>query len=445
MVSKFFAFRISLVVVSAMALGACSSWFGAEDSPRLPGKRISVLLHETGLIPDAAEASANDEIRLPAPSPTPDWPQNGGYANHAMHHIQAAPSLSKAWSADIGAGASSGARFTTAPIVAGGVIYAIDTESTITAIDSANGKRLWRTELTPEREDDGHIQGGIAFENGRIFAGTGFAEVIAIDSASGNEIWRRKVSGPVRTSPTVRGGRVFVTTIDNRLHALSAHDGVTLWNHSGSQEETILLGSASPAVSDGVIIVPYTSGEVVALKVENGRQLWATSLSSGRRTNASSLIAHIRGNPVIDRGRVFVSSNSGLMASIDLRTGNHLWEKNIGGYQSPWVAGDYIFLITGNQELAAVERNSGRVIWVNALPNFNNPEDREDPIVWNGPLLVSDRLIVVSSEGAAVALSPYTGRVIGSEKMPDGVSVPPIAAGNSIYFLANNATIVAYR
>ncbi|MCK4939392.1 MAG: PQQ-binding-like beta-propeller repeat protein [Rhodospirillaceae bacterium] len=445
MVLKTFYLRVSLLTASALVLGACSTWFGAEEEPRLPGKRVSVLLHETGLIPDADETEAGTQIRLPAPSPTPDWPQNGGYANHAMHHILAAPRLSKVWSTDIGSGASSGSRFTTAPIVAGGLLYAIDTESVVSAFDAQSGKRIWRMELTPDREDDGHIQGGIAFENGRVFAGTGFAEVIALDGKSGEQIWRRKVSGPIRSAPTVRGGRVFTTTIDNRLHALSVHDGATLWNHSGSQEDTILLGTASPAVSEGVVVVPYTSGEVVALKVENGRQLWSMSLSSGRRTNASSLIAQIRGNPVIDRGRVFVSSNSGLMASIDLRTGNVIWEKNVGGYQSPWVAGDYIFSITGNQELAALERSSGRVIWVNSLPNFNNPDVREEPIVWNGPLLVSDRLIVVSSEGAAVAISPYSGRVIGSEKMPDGVSVSPIAAGNSVYFLANNATLVAYR
>ena len=438
-------FRVSLLTASAVMLGACSTWFGAEDAPPLPGKRISVLLHEAGLIPDADKPGENAQIRLPAPSPTPDWPQNGGYANHAMHHILAAERLSKVWSADIGSGASSGARFTSSPIVANGLLYTIDTASVVSAFDAQSGKIIWRTELTPNREDDGHIQGGIAFENGRVFAGTGFAEVIAIDGKSGKEIWRRKVSGPIRSAPTVRGGRVFATTIDNKLHALSVHDGKTLWNHSGSQESTILLGTASPAVGNGVVVVPYTSGEVVALKVENGRQLWALSLSSGRKTNASSLIAQIRGNPVIDRGRVFVSSNSGLMASIDLRTGSVIWEKNIGGYQSPWVAGDYIFLITGNQELAAAERSSGRVIWVNSLPNFNNPDVREAPIVWNGPILVSNRLIVVSSEGAAVAISPYTGRVIGSEKMPDGVSVPPIAAGNSVYFLANNATLAAYR
>jgi len=438
--------RASLLVMSAVLLSACSSWFGLEnETAPLPGDRISVLLHETSLSPDSNAEEATAQIRLPAPSPTPDWPQNGGYADHAMHHIQAAKHLSKAWSVDIGSGADSGARFTTSPIVANGTLYTIDTQSNITAFNAETGKKLWRTSLTPDKEDDGHIQGGIAYERGLVFAGTGFAEVIAVDGKSGKEIWRRKVSGPIRTAPTVRGGRVFVVTIDNMLHVLSAHDGITLWSHSGSREDTILLGSASPAISDDVVVVPYTSGEVVALKVENGRQLWSVSLSSGNRTNASSLISHIRGNPVIDRGRVFVSSNSGIMASLDLRSGVPLWEKNVGGYQSPWVAGDYIFTITGNQDLAAVERNSGRVLWVNTLPSYVDPETKESHIVWNGPLLVSDRLVVVSSQGAAVAISPYSGRVIGSEKMPDGVSVPPIAAGNYVYFLANNATLVAYR
>lgn len=446
LVAKKYIPRVLLLGMSALLLSACSTWLGLDnETAPLPGDRISVLLHETALSPDLNSEEEALQIRLPAPSPTPDWPQNGGYADHAMHHILSAPHLSKAWSVDIGSGASSGARFTTSPIVAAGTLYTIDTQSNVTAFNAENGKKLWRTELTPDKEDDGHIQGGIAYERGVIFAGTGFAEVIAIDGKSGKEIWRRKVSGPIRTAPTVRGGRVFVTTIDNMLHVLSVHDGMTLWNHSGSREDTILLGSASPAISEDVVVVPYTSGEIVALKVENGRQLWSTSLSSGNRANASSLISHIRGNPVIDRGRVFVSSNSGLMASLDLRSGSPLWEKNIGGYQSPWVAGDYIFTITGNQDLAAVERSSGRVLWVNTLPSYTDPKTKESHIVWNGPLLVSDRLIVVSSQGAAVAISPYNGRVIGSEKMPDGVSVPPIAAGNYVYFLANNATLVAYR
>jgi hypothetical protein len=207
----------------------------------------------------------------------------------------------------------------------------------------------------------------------------------------------------------------------------------------------MLLGGASPAVDEGIVVVPYSSGELAAVKVENGRQLWIDSLTARRRTDATAALAHIRANPIIDRGRVFAISHSGLMVSIDLRSGQRIWEKNIGGQQSIWVAGDFLYTLTGNEELAAIERETGRIVWVKALPRWTNPENFEGAIVWTGPLLVSDRLIVASSHGIAVAVSPYSGRILGSENMPDGVSVPPIVAGNMVYFLADDATLAAYK
>lgn len=427
----------------SLGLSACDTWMGSKEAPPLPGERISVLQHETALQPEAdADAS---QIRLPAPSPTPDWPQNGGYANHAMHHVAAAPNLREVWSRDIGAGAGSGDRLTATPIIADGRIFTIDSNTDVTAFDVQTGRELWNVELTPDIEDDGHISGGIAYEAGRVFVGTGFAEVIAIDAASGQTVWRKSVTGPIRSAPTVRGGRVFTVTLDNKLHALAAHDGSLLWTHTGSAELAMLLGGASPAVDNGVVVVPYTSGELAALKVDNGRQLWMDSLTTRRRTDATAALAHIRANPVIDRGRVFALSHSGLMVSIDLRSGRRIWEKGIGGHESFWVAGDYLFTLTGDEELAALERNTGRILWVTPLPRWDDPEDRTGVITWTGPLLVSDRLIVASSDGVAIAVSPYSGKILGSEDMPDGVSVPPVVAGQTVYFLADDATLSAYR
>ena len=341
---------IRLVAVASLgfAVSACDSWMGGTQAPPLPGERISILKHESALQPDADTEATS--IRLPAPSMTPDWPQNGGYANHAMHHIAAAPQLREIWTRDIGAGASSGQRLVSTPIVADGRIFAIDADSDVSAYDANTGQELWSIALTPDAEDDGHISGGIAYENGRVFAGTGFAQVVALDAATGQVAWRKNVTGPIRSAPTVRGGRVFAVSLDNKLHALAADDGRLLWTHAGSDELAMMLGSASPAVDQGVVVVPYTSGELAALKVDNGRQLWIDSLTSRRRTDATAAMAHIRANPIIDRGRVFAISNSGLMASIDLRSGQRVWDKNIGGNQSLWIAGDYVFTLTRSEE-----------------------------------------------------------------------------------------------
>jgi outer membrane protein assembly factor BamB len=435
--------RLIIVATAVMVLSACDTWFGANEAPPLPGERISVLLHERTLKPDPGLADA--DVLLPAPTPNAAWPQPGGYANHAMHHILVNDNLARAWRTDIGTGSDDEERFVASPVVGGGRIYAMDAETDVSAFDAKTGNRLWSTELTPDDEDDGHIGGGIAFERGRIFASTGFAEVIALDAKTGKVIWRKSVGGPMRSAPTVRGGRVFVITVENKLHALNARDGETLWSHEGIAETASMLGGASPAVDSGVVVAPFSSGELVALKVENGRQLWSDTLVTNRRTDELSTLAHIRGRPVIDRGMVLAISHGGLIAAIDLRSGRRIWDKEIGGLESPWVAGNYIFVLSNDAELVCLSRKDGRIHWVSSLPRYEDEEDREGLIIWTGPILASDRLIVSGSHGETLAVSPYSGQILGKVEMPDGVSVPPIVAGGSVFFLSDDAELVAYR
>ncbi len=441
--------RSMACVCVLLALVGCSSWtepggiFGDEIKPPLPGERISVLKHQRSLNPDPEFAGM--DILLPAPSVNTDWPQAGGYANHAMHHVAVNESINHAWSADAGASANQEVRLIGSPIVAGGRVYAMDSASNVSAFDIKSGKLLWRAHLTPDDEDDDHIGGGLAYENGRVFVTTGFAQVISLDAGNGKIFWRKLLGGPLRSAPTVRGGRIFTITVDSHLYALNAMTGEELWTYDGIAEVASLLGGASPAVDSGVVVAPFASGELVALKAENGRVLWTETLSTTRRTDVVSTLAHIRGRPIIDRGRVFAISHGGMMVSIDLRSGRRIWDKEIGGLSNPWIAGDYIFLLTNDAEVAAVSRESGSIHWVQTLPQFEDPDTRDFPIVWNGPLLASDRLLVASSTGEVYALSPYDGRIMGKVNMPSGISVPPIIAGRSVYFLADNASLVAYR
>jgi outer membrane protein assembly factor BamB len=411
--------------------------------PILIGDRVSVLLNQRTLKPDPKLVKV--QIQLPAPIPNLDWPQAGGLSNHAMHHVQAADSIKKAWSVSIGDGSDDEERLSASPIIANGRIYTIDALSVVSAYKTSNGDLLWKRDLTPEEEDDGHIPGGIAYDSGHIYISTGFAVAIALEAKTGKEVWRKKISGPARAAPTIRGGRVFIVTVDNKVFALNAKNGEKLWSHAEAAESSSLLGSASPAVGEGVVIVPYTNGNLIAFKTANGRMLWQNSLRTFKRTEVMSNLAHIRGRPIIDRGKVFVIGHAGLMASYDLQKGRPVWQREVGGLESPWIAGDYIFILTNDLEIAALSRETGSVYWVRSLPRYENPEEQEDQITWTGPILVSDRLIVAGSHGRAIAISPYNGRLLGSVELPDGVTVPPVVADGSVYFLADDAELVAYR
>ena len=266
-----------------------------------------------------------------------------------------------------------------------------------------------------------------------------------MQAETGKVLWRRTMDNPFKTAPTVRGKRVFAVTLKNKLYAIDGSNGETLWTHSGIEETTDLIGGASPAVDAGVIVVPYSSGELVALKIENGKELWSDSLAAGRRTDSTSTLSSIRGRPIIDRGIVIVISNSGQFTAINLRTGKRIWERNIAGIESPWVAGEFIFVLTNNSELVALSRKKGIIYWVTHLPQWEDQEDRTGKILWTGPVLASDRLIVTGSTGEALSISPYNGRILGKVEMPDGVTIGPIVAQNTIYFLSDDADLVAYR
>ncbi len=434
------------IVFAAFVLGGCSVYedvFESKDEPPLRGERISVLQHERSLSPDPD--LANTAVLLPPPTPNQNWPQAGGNPSHAMHHIQVRDALQETWTTNIGSGTDDEERLNAEPIIADGLLYVLDSQTVVSAIDTKTGDQIWSAELTPDEEDDGHINGGLAHSNGAIFVTTGFAQVIALDAKTGKEIWRKKMDAPLRTAPTVRGGRVFVVTLNNQLFALNSENGEELWTHSGLPETASMLGGASPAVDNGVVVVPYTSGQLIALRVNNGRVLWEESLASLRRTEVVSTLADIRGRPIIDRGRVIAMSHGGQIVAIDLRSGKRIWNRDIGGLESPWVAGDYIFILTNDAEVVCISREDGRIRWVRGLPRYEDPEDQEDIITWTGPILASDRLIVAGSNGQALAVSPYTGNILGVVEMPSGVSVPPVVANGSVYFLANDAELVAYQ
>ena len=83
--------------------------------------------------------------------------------------------------------------------------------------------------------------------------------------------------------------------------------------------------------------------------------------------------------------------------------------------------------------------------WIHQLPQYEDPDHKADPIIWAGPVLVSDRLVVVSSNGYAEAVSPYDGKLTGRVEIPDGTTIAPVVAGGTLYIYTSDAKLVALR
>jgi outer membrane protein assembly factor BamB len=434
------------VVIAALLIAASLSGCTLFDKKKqpIPGERIAVFADRSEVEPD--KDAAGVPVVLPGPVVNPSWPQSGGFADYAMQHLDVSVQPKVVWSADIGAGTSSDRVLTTPPVVAEGKVFVKDAESTVSAYNADTGERLWSVTLKPEFERDAdEFGGGIAWYQGRLFVTTGFAEVFSLDPATGAEVWHSKVSAPVRGAPLVLADRVFSVSIDNKLQALAAVDGAVLWTYTGIQEVAGYVGGNSPAGAGDYIVAPFSSGELVGLHPASNRAVWNESLVGNQReSRAFGNIADIRGRPVIDSGVVYAMGTAGQLTAIDLRSGQRRWERNIGGSQTPWVAGRFLFIVTGNADVAALNAADGKVKWVTPLTQYFD-EKRQKPILWGGPVLAGDRLLVGGTTGDLLVLSPYTGDVMGKVAIGSPIRLAPVVANRTIYVLTESGRLIALR
>ncbi len=449
MVSRPIALLCALVLAASVA--GCSSlgdffsfdWLGnAKPKAPLPGKRIAVL--QTTRDFEADPKLADQPVKLPRPQRNTEWPQAGGFPDHVMFHLELPDQLHAAWRVSIGSGTSSRSQLYAGPVVANGRVFTIDSEGEVGAFSLQDGKHLWSTDITPEDESDAVVSGAVSAYGARVYVASGYAEVLALDADNGKVLWRTSLTAPVRAAPTVSGDRLFVTTVDNQLVALSAEDGKKVWEHSGISETAGMLGGASAAVESDTVIAAYSSGELFALRADTGRVAWAENLAAVRRADAVSALAVIA-RPVVDRGLVLAVSHSGRFAAVELRSGGRLWDREVASSHMPWVAGDYVYILTTGADVLCMTRRDGRVRWVQTLPRYAKPDKERDPITWSGPVLGGDRLILVGSSGDVIALSPYTGKALGRLQLDARVMIAPVIADDTLLILTDDGDLIAYR
>jgi outer membrane protein assembly factor BamB len=363
-----------------------------------------------------------------------------------MGQLDLGGSLARAFSVQAGRGSTLTARLAAAPIIANGRVFTTDTLGTVRAFDARTGAQVWATQTPTEKGNQAVLYGGgIAYNNGKIYATNGLGYVVALDERNGGQIWKVRPGGPLRGAPSVANGAVYVISQDNQIYSLKEDDGSTNWNQQASLEVAGVFGSASPAVGQGTVVAGFSSGELNAYRYENGRLVWQDALQrTSIRTSVSSL-SDIDADPVIDSGQVIAVGGGGRMVALDLITGQRQWELNIAGISTPWVAGDWIFVVTDDAKLICIYRQNGHIRWINQLPQFAKAKAKKGQIDYSGPLLAGSRLIVTSSSGALIFVDPATGATQGQSVIGAPVSLSPVVANSTLYVLDDRGRLTAFR
>ncbi len=427
---------MGLLVLALGALGACKN----QNNTILPGERVAIR-------PQLQVENAAAAIALGTPVSNANWLQEGFSAAHVAPHLalSAAPTLR--WAADIGRGNSDRSRITASPVLASGVVYTLDAAGNVQASATENGAALWNFDVTPIGEASGAegFGGGLALDGGVLYVTTGFGELLSLSASTGAVNWRYPFDAPLRGGPTVAAGRVFVMAANDVAYAIDGARGQLSWSLRGPEGTgPVTMGGSSPAVAGGNVVLPFSSGRTLGATT-GGTGRWSGDVNQGRLSDVRALIGGLPGAPVISGGRVYTANAGGEIAALRVTNGSQIWSVPAGATDSAAVISGAVFIVSDTSQLMRIDAASGRVLWATQLPEFTKPNKRKGFIAHYGPVVAGGQVIVAGTDGRLRFFDPVSGSESYSTALPAGAASAPIVAAGVLYVLNQKGKLLAFQ
>jgi len=315
------------------------------------------------------------------------------------------------------------------PTYAYGKIYIADAAGTIATVDPDSGKTLWKRETGLE------IGGGPGVGSGHIAVGTHQGELVLFDAESGEEKWRRMVTSEVVSVPAIGDGHVVVRTVDGRIFAFDLESGEQKWFYDQIMPSLTLRGESSPIIHAGGAIAGFSNGKLGVFILENGQMAWEKRIATAVGRSEIQRLTDIDVKPVVVGATVYVGSFNGNIASIDLRSGDVNWQRELSTYQELNVD-ELILLVTHeNSYVSAFNRTNGVPLWTQKQLTYRQ---------LTMPVGLGDSIVVGDFEGYLHFMARKDGRLQAQIHLDSsGFSQPPLKLDDKVIFYSNDGTLYA--
>ena len=300
-------------------------------------------------------------------------------------------------------------------------------------IDSIRAYKKSTGILKWKRDIDGGVEAGAMISGNTLFFGGNDGFFYAVDVNSGKTRWVFPLRAEALGAPTVFNDLVYFVSGNNTIYALRAGSGEQVWFYTRKDGANLTIrGTSKPTIFGDSIIVGFSDGSLVSFDRRNGSLRWEKFLGGAR-----SRFKDVDANPVLVKGQMLVPSYDGKLYLISASTGKISWSVDSGGFQTPTVQGQNVFVSTSMGEVRAHDISSGKLHWKYKL----NRGVATAPTFYKGLLLFGEW------DGDFVAIDASNGKLVGRYPTGRGVTSSPAIDEESqyAYVMGSNGDLYAFR
>jgi outer membrane protein assembly factor BamB len=314
------------------------------------------------------------------------------------------------------------------PYVNGPVVYAADHSGKIIALDRHSGKKIW-TVSTGEK-----FTAGPTLVNGSLLLATSDAKIISYAADSGTQMWEAKVTSEVLAPPSGSQGMVLVHAIDGSISALDAKNGEVRWRVDQSAPSLTLRFSSTPIIAGDKVLVGSAAGKLLALNIQSGLIEWERNITQPRGRSELQRMVDITADPLVKGDVAYVVTYQGKLAAVNVNSGNLLWERDVSSYQNMAIDNHHLYITDNTHTLWAIDRQNGSTLWKQAALGER---------YITGPAVVDNKVVVADRGGYLHFLSAKDGHVLSNLSVSGKFYQNPQTVGHEIIVNMHNGKLAA--
>jgi outer membrane protein assembly factor BamB len=203
------------------------------------------------------------------------------------------------------------------PTFSDGRLFVTSSDDTVYAFDAGTGEWLWH--YRRRSAEDATIFGASAplVVDQELLVGLSDGFLVGLSIHDGTLLWQERLHPgskftDVDAPPVLDGDRIYISSYDGALYALSRDDKEVVWRFDSG-------GSRKVEVEGNRLFFPSSSGRVYALQKESSRVIWEFDLDSGTPTDL-----------VITDEYVIFGSSYQYLYVLNKQTGKPLYRYHVG-------------------------------------------------------------------------------------------------------------------
>lgn len=346
-----------------------------------------------------------------------------------LSDIQPEVKLVRQWSRSVGKGSDS--RYTRLePAVQNGVLYTVDVDGRMTAVQADSGARLWQVHLKTA------IGGGVGQGGGQLYVGSLDGQVYAISPENGEVLWRARTSSEVLAAPQGNDEIVVAPSIDGRVFAFSVADGSLRWSYDHPQPVLSLRSNAAPLVTQDSVFVGFDNGQLVRFNSNNGQLRWSARISQPQGKTELERLVDVDAAPLASGPYVYGAGVNGRLSAINRGTGRVNWAEDVSTSNNIALSETGSILVSDSRShIHSYNALTGTLEW------SNDHLHRRDT---SAPGVLNRAVFVVDASGYLHGLAADDGRLVARRKMSAAALGQPLAVGDTLIVYDRKGTLTAF-